>query len=174
MDGKVGSRKSWLKWQVVQLFNVSTLTSFTIGSKRKSRGQLENNLAWQFSILFGIRHDLFVCCGARFSFKTWLVMDNLVWHKKWWSKKLLCSNGLSSRIQRYPLAQTKHGWNLSLNLVWFRKKRKSYRMVNLVASHVVAQRARLKPYTFHFVDTIASTGSSQRSVAQVCLVPMDR
>ena len=34
-------------------------------------------------------------------------------------------------------------------------------MVNLVASHVVAQRARLKPYTFHFVDTIASTGSSQ-------------
>ena len=34
-------------------------------------------------------------------------------------------------------------------------------MVNLVASHVVAQRAKLKPYTFHFVDAIASTGSSQ-------------
>ena len=41
-------------------FHVSTLTSFTVGSKRKSRGQLENNLAWQFSILIGIRHDLFV------------------------------------------------------------------------------------------------------------------
>ena len=34
-------------------------------------------------------------------------------------------------------------------------------MVNLVASHVVAQRARLKSYTFHFANTIASTGSSQ-------------
>ena len=59
--------KGWLKEILAQVtsgasFHVSTLTSFTVGSKRKNRGQLENNLAWQFSILFGIRHDLFVCC----------------------------------------------------------------------------------------------------------------